>query len=184
MPRPPVGFGTECPALVRLMIATRNFFRPHGGIGKITPGGRCLHCAGIVISGTDVPCRSSCQQCGQAAGQSDGAAGQQQLGTRFCDTSVYVERARTGLGMWMSRPVMAMDCGFRMPSQPSSTLDYAVPCFNGDGIPLPPGWYHVQNRQVSGSYRSTPRRFVTVRRQEYLGPELRKAAKVCCRIIS
>ena len=43
------GFGTESPALVRLMIVHHNFFRPHGGIGKITPA----EAAGIVISGTD-----------------------------------------------------------------------------------------------------------------------------------
>ena len=42
-------FGTESPALVRLMIVHHNFFRPHGGIGKMTPAGA----AGIIISGTD-----------------------------------------------------------------------------------------------------------------------------------
>ena len=43
------GFKSEDPAIVHLMMIHHNFFRPHSGIGDITPAEK----AGIIIQGID-----------------------------------------------------------------------------------------------------------------------------------
>ena len=54
------------------MIVHHNFFRPHGGIGKITPA----EAAGIVISGTDkqITLISKCGNCSNVIAAAAAAA--------------------------------------------------------------------------------------------------------------